>query len=31
MYHYDWVSGPNTGYGFTSGIAELDDCHANHA
>ena len=25
VYHYDWVSGPNTGYGFTSGIAELDE------
>ena len=25
VYHYDWVSGPNSGYGFTSGIAELDE------
>ncbi|MEA2348692.1 MAG: hypothetical protein QOG62_2479 [Thermoleophilaceae bacterium] len=25
VYHYDWISGPNTGYGFMSGIAELDE------
>lgn len=24
VYHYDWVSGPNTGHGFTSGINVLD-------
>jgi hypothetical protein len=24
-YHYDWVSGPNTGYGFTSAFASYDE------
>jgi hypothetical protein len=25
VYHYDWGSGPNTGYGFTSGFASYDE------
>jgi hypothetical protein len=25
VYHYDWVSGPNSGYGFSTAFAVLDE------